>query len=191
MSRLVLSVVVPLLLLAGSLRAVTLEKLSLEEMIDASTLVVRGTVSAAKAARSGSVIQTEYRVAVDEVLKADAASGQDPAASGELTVSLPGGEAGGVRQTLAGVPSLRSGEQYVFFLWRARSGRLLLVGMSQGLLKISGTGGRATASRPPVDGTLLDARTGMAVRDSGLGMRMAALRETISRRVRQSQGARR
>jgi hypothetical protein len=184
MTRLVLSFVLPLLLLAGSVGAVTLERLSLEEMIDASTLVVRGTVSGAKGSSSGSVIQTDYRVAVAEVLKGDAAAG-------ELTVSLPGGEAGGVRQTLAGVPSLRSGEQYVFFLWRARSGRLLLVGMSQGLLKISGAGSRATASRPPVDGTLLDARTGMAVRDSGVGMRMAALRETISRRVRQTQGARR
>jgi hypothetical protein len=161
-----------------------MEKLSLEELIDASTLVVRGTVSAAKASTGGSVIQTEYQVAVAEVLKGDAAAGA-------LTVSLPGGEAGGVRQTLAGVPSMRSGEQYVFFLWRARSGRLLLVGMSQGLFKINGSGSRATASRPPVDGTLLDARTGMAVRDSGLGMRMATLRETISRRVRQSQGARR
>lgn len=184
MSRLSIVVGICLLLLAGSLSGVTLEKLSLEEMIDASTLIVRGTVSSAKVSQGDSLLQTEYSVSVAEVLK-----GTQGLA--EVTVSLPGGDAGGVRQTLAGVPSLEAGKEYVLFLWRARSGRWLLVGMTQGLLRVSGAGNRAMASRAPVDGTLLDPRSGMAVRDSGLGIRLPTLRETVSRRLRPAEGGRR
>ncbi|MDZ7637732.1 MAG: hypothetical protein U5J83_05700 [Bryobacterales bacterium] len=189
MLRRIAACLLPLLLLAGSMAAVTLEKLSLEDMIDSSTLIVRGTISKAAALRSGQLVRTEYEVRVSETLKGrTSADGQ--AGSGLITVSLPGGTADGITQTLAGVPELRSGEEYVLFLWRARSGRLLLVGMSQGLLRVNRNAGRATAGRPPIDGTLLDRRTGMAVRDDGLGMRLPALQEAVSRRVRSGQGGR-
>lgn len=181
----------PLFLLAGSAGAVTLEKLSLEEMIDSSTLIVRGTIGESVSSRNGQLIETEYRVKVAEILKDPAGTAIGDPGAGGISISLPGGAAGGLRQTLAGVPVLENGSEYVLFLWRASSGRLLLVGMSQGLLRIQRTSGRVTAERPAIDGTMLDRRTGRAVRDSGLGMRLPALREAVSRRLTASKGGRR
>lgn len=187
----IVSGLLPLLLLAGSAGAVTLEKLSLEEMIDSSTLIVRGTIGESAPSRNGQLIETEYRVKVAEILKAPAGAAIGEPGTGGISISLPGGAAGGLRQTLAGVPVLENGSEYVLFLWRASSGRLLLVGMSQGLLRIERVNGRATAERPAIEGTMLDRRTGRAVRDSGLGMRLPALREAVSRQVNASKGGRR
>lgn len=181
----------PLFLLAGNAGAVTLERLSLEEMIDSSTLIVRGTIGESVSSRNGQLIETEYRVKVAEILKDPAGTAIGDPGAGGISISLPGGAAGGLRQTLAGVPVLENGSEYVLFLWRASSGRLLLVGMSQGLLRIQRTSGRVTAERPAIDGTMLDRRTGRAVRDSGLGMRLPALREAVSRRLTASKGGRR
>lgn len=181
----------PLFLFAGSVGAVTLERLSLEEMIDSSTLIVRGTIGESVSSRNGQLIETEYRVKVAEILKDPAGTAIGDPGAGGISISLPGGASGGLRQTLAGVPVLENGSEYVLFLWRASSGRLLLVGMSQGLLRIQRTSGRVTAERPAIDGTMLDRRTGRAVRDSGLGMRLPALREAVSRRLTASKGGRR
>ena len=188
MLRRLAAYLLPMLLLAGSVGAVTLEKLSLEELIDSSTLIVRGTIGESASSHTGAVIETQYRVNVTEILKRPA--GASVAGNDKISVSLPGGVAGGLHQTFAGVPDLKSGEEYVLFLWRAKSGRLMLVGMSQGVLRIHREGGRATAARPPIDGTMLDQKTGRAVRDAGLGVRLPALRETVSRRAAATRGGR-
>lgn len=182
------SCLLPLFLLAGSAVAVTLEKLSLEEMIDSSTLIVRGTIGSSAPSRGGQLIETLYRVKVSEYLKGTPTASRGGADSGEIQVSLPGGMADGVQQTIAGVPKLETDTEYVLFLWRSGSGRLLLVGMSQGLLRIHRANGRVTAERPPIDGTILDRSSGKAVRDSGLGMRLPALKDAVSRRVSSAEG---
>ena len=182
------SCLLPLFLLAGSVSAVTLEKLSLEEMIDPSTLIVRGTIGGSAPSHDGQLIETVYRVKVSEFLKGSPAPSRNSTDSGEILVSLPGGVADGVQQTIAGVPKLETDREYVLFLWRSGSGRLLLVGMSQGLLRIHRSNGRVTAERPPIDGTMLDRSSGKAVRDSGLGMRLPALKEAVSRRVTSARG---
>lgn len=182
------SCLLPLFLLAGSVSAVTLEKLSLEEMIDSSTLIVRGTIGGSAPSHDGQLIETVYRVKVSEFLKGSPAPSRNSTDSGEILVSLPGGVADGVQQTIAGVPKLETDREYVLFLWRSGSGRLLLVGMSQGLLRIHRSNGRVTAERPPIDGTMLDRSSGKAVRDSGLGMRLPALKEAVSRRVTSARG---
>lgn len=184
------SCLLPLFLLAGSAGAVTLEKLSLEEMIDSSTLIVRGTITSSAPSRGAQLIETVYRVKVSEFLKGAPAASRNGADIGEIQVSLPGGVADGVRQTIAGVPKLETDTEYVLFLWRSGSGRLLLVGMSQGLLRIHRSNGRVTAERPPIDGTMLDRSSGKAVRDSGLGLRLPALKEAVSRRVASGRGGR-
>lgn len=181
-----------LTLLAFGAGAVTLERLSLEEMIDSSTLIVRGTIRESEPSRTGQLIETVYRVNVSEYLKGkgSSATSRSGSAGGSLLVSLPGGEAGGLQQVFAGVPKLEAGTEYVLFLWRSGSGRLLLVGMSQGVLRIRRANGHVTAERPPIDGTMLDRNTGRAVRDSGVGMRLPALQEAVSRRVASAKGGR-
>lgn len=171
-----------LLQLCGfGLGAVTLEKLSLEEMIDSSTMIVRGTVGEATCTQVASLIRTEYRISVTETLKG--APG-----SQSIAVSLPGGVLGDTTQTFAGVPRLAPGEEYVFFLWRGASGRIQLVGLSQGLLRVKSENGTPVASRAPIDGTLLDRRSGRAVKDTGVGIRLPALRATVKMQARAPKG---
>ncbi len=175
--------VLPVLLLAGSCLAVTLEELSIEELIDSSTLVVRGTIGKSSSSRFGQGVETSYEVSVTEILKGGLTSPEDAPRSRGLSISLPGGTANGVRQTVAGVPRLEAGAEYILFLWRAKSGRLLPIGMSQGLFRIERTDGRMTARRLPIDGTLLDRKTGRAIRDSGFDLSVSSLRDTVTRRA--------
>ncbi|MCZ2155828.1 MAG: hypothetical protein LC114_18325 [Bryobacterales bacterium] len=183
MIRFIAARVLPVLLLAGSCLAVTLEQMSFEELIDSSTLVVRGTIVESSAAPSRQRIETTYKVLVSETLKGISGGPEETPRGHTLTVSLPGGAAGGIRQTVAGVPRLETGAEYILFLWRAKSGRLLPIGMSQGVFRVERSAGRAEARRLPIDGTLLDRKTGRAIRDSGLNLNISSLRDRVTRRA--------
>ena len=97
------------------LQSATLERLSLDDMIAKSTLIVRGKVAGASAAASGPVIYTHYTVQVSERFKGQAAS--------TIDVTVPGGTANGLRQTFAGAPTLKPGDDFLFFLYTGRDGR--------------------------------------------------------------------
>ena len=160
------------LLLVHSASAVTLEQLSLEELVASSTFVVRARVAESSCVQRGALIYTEHVLQVAEVLHGET-SGR------RLRLSMPGGQLNGQSQTFSGVPSVEPGEEYVFFLWRGRNGLLQLVGMAQGLLQVKGVSASAVASRPAIDGTVLNRRTGYPMRDTGLSVSMTQLRGTI------------
>ena len=159
------------LLLVHSASAVTLEQLSLEELVASSTFVVRARVAESSCVQRGALIYTEHVLQVAEVLHGET-SGR------RLRLSMPGGQLNGQSQTFSGVPSVEPGEEYVFFLWRGRNGLLQLVGMAQGLLQVKGVSASAVASRPAIDGTVLNRRTGYPMRDTGLSVSMTQLRGT-------------
>lgn len=167
-----LSLALALLCFHAVLAGSTLEKLSLEEMISASTMVVRARVGNAHSHARGSILYTEYDVQVTEVL-----SGSSDAAV--LRVALPGGEVAGRRQVFSGVPTLARGAEYILFLWRGRNGLLQLVGLSQGLLEVRGRAAQATAARGPIEGMLLSRKSGLPVRDEGLRISLEQLREAV------------
>lgn len=172
-----------LLCLQAVAGAVTLEKLSLEEMIASSTMVVRATVGDATSMARGVVLYTDYELHVAEDL-----GGSD--GSKALRVALPGGQIGGRRQVFPGVPVLSKGAEYVFFLWRGSDGSLQLVGLTQGLLEVRGKSKAATASRAPIEGMLLSRKSGLPVRDEGMRVPLEQLRAAVRASARASGGQR-
>jgi hypothetical protein len=169
MRRLILlTVAASCLTLPGS----TLQRLSLNDMIQKSTMIVRGTIQpGTSAALRGPMIYTHYQLSITTTFKG--APGQAPAQS--IDVAVPGGALNGMQQPVAGAPTLTPGQDYVFFLWTSKSGLTQVVGLSQGLFNVTTNAqGQAIVSRGAASATMLDS-TGQAVADSNLQMPLAQL----------------
>jgi hypothetical protein len=143
--------------------ATTLQQLSLGEMAQKSTAIVRAKVTGAVEVLRGTDVYTVYQLETFETVKAP--NGIKPA-----EVAVPGGVAGGLRQIVPGVPQLRAGQEYVLFLWTSRSGLTQLMGMSQGLFTVERTtAGDIIVTRAAAGEQMLDG-AGRAVRDEALSM---------------------
>src|SRR5580765_645280 len=89
--------------------ATILQQLTLAEMVQKSTSIVRARViGSSEVARSGGVF-TIYKFETLETVKSGPATRE---------VAVPGGVAEGMRQVVAGAPTLRAGREYVLFLWK-------------------------------------------------------------------------
>ncbi len=164
--------IVALVLATAVSSAATLEKLSVDQMIQKSTLVVRGTVSGSYAAFRGPLIYTHWKIQVQEELKGNAA--------GSIEVVTPGGRANDLEQTFSGSPSLAEGSQYVLFVWRSPTGLHHLVGLSQGALTVKDDSkGSALVTRTAISEPMLDIRSGKPVRDAGLTLSLEELRQRV------------
>jgi len=153
-------------------RATILQQLTLDEMAQKSTSIVRARVTGSSGVVRGGDVFTLYKFDALETLK-----------SGPVVreVAVPGGVAGGMRQVVAGAPSLRAGREYVLFLWTNRSGLTQLMGMSQGLFSVERkTTGDGLASRASSGEQMLDA-AGRAVRDETLSMPLTELKAKVSK----------
>ena len=156
--------------LAASAPAATLQQLSLPQMTQAATAIVRARVTGATTSFSGSTIYTHYRLQVTESWK-----GFTP-----TEVAVPGGLAGGFRQSFPGMPQLTVGTEYVMFLWTSGStGITHLVGLSQGLFNLSTqTDGSQLATRPLIGEMMLDA-SGRKVTDQAVQMNIVNLKAQV------------
>ncbi len=177
MLRRLSSIALGLLILALQAPATTLEKLSLEEMAAKSHIIVRGTVLGQSAMQRGTLVYTAYSLKVSEKLKGEAGA--------TLQVSVPGGTIGRVRQSFAGTPTLKTGSEYVVFIWKGQSGILHIIGLSQGLfdLKVN-QAGEIVLSRGVLDAQLID-KSGKEVQSQSLVLTLERLR----RMVRSTEGA--
>jgi hypothetical protein len=163
----VAALLVPLLLPAA-----TLEKLSLDEMAQKSTAIVRGRVLGSYTAQRGSIIYTHYRVQVAETWKG--------AGAAELDVVVPGGAIRGLRQTFAGAPTLAPNAEYVLFLWTGASGLTRVIGLTQGIFTVAkGANGETVAVRPAATETMIDPATGRSVKDEAVTLRVADLHQRV------------
>jgi hypothetical protein len=154
-----------------SAAAATLQQLSLDQMAQSATAIVRARVTGSSASLTGSNIYTHYKLQTSETWKGFPAS----------EVMLPGGVAGGYRQSFPGVPALQTGTEYVLFLWTSSTGITHLVGLSQGIFNvIQQTGGTIQVSRPEIGETMLDA-SGRKVRDQAVQMQLADMKTRVSR----------
>lgn len=119
-----------ILLLSGfaTLHAATLERLTIEEMAQQATAVVRGRVGEAHAARFGALVYTMHGFEAEEQWKGAPVS--------ELEVAVLGGTYEGVTYSFGGTPELKAGDEYVLFLWTGPSGRTQIVGLSQGVFRV-------------------------------------------------------
>jgi hypothetical protein len=154
--------------------ATTLQQLSLGEMTQKATAIVRARVTGATEVLRGSDVYTVYQLETLESVKAP--NGITP-----TDVAVPGGVAGGMRQVVAGVPLLEAGREYVLFLWTSRSGLTQLMGMSQGLFRVERTTtGDVIATRAAASEQILDS-AGRAVRDETLSMPWAELKSKVTK----------
>lgn len=151
--------------------ATTLEQLTLDEMAQKSTAIVRARVTGSHAGTHGTNIYTYFELQVIETWKA----------SGQTTteVAVPGGAFEGIRQSVNGAPELKPGQEYVLFLWTSRSGLTQVIGLSQGVFQLSEEGsGKAVAQRPAVSELMLN-RTGLPVDDRSVSMPLQDLRTHV------------
>src|SRR5258708_6956748 len=89
----------------AALDGATLERLSLDDMIQKSTQIVSGKVTGSTTVKRGPVVYTQYRVQVDNQWKGPQAA--------QLNVSVAGGRQGAMVQTFSGSPQLAEGQEYV------------------------------------------------------------------------------
>lgn len=150
--------------------AATLQQLSMDEMSQASTAIVRATITGSSASFTGSTIYTHYKLQISETWKGF------PTAE----VMLPGGVSGSFRQTFPGVPQLKTGSEYVLFLWTSSTGITHIIGLTQGLFDVSRqTDGSIQASRAQIGETMLNA-TGQQVRDQAIQMKLGDLKTRVN-----------
>jgi len=169
------------------LKAATLQQLSLDQMAQGATAIVRATVTSSSASFTGKTIYTHYKLQVSETWK-----GFPPAEA-----MLPGGIANGYRQSFPGVPQLQVGSEYVLFLWTSSvTGITHLVGLSQGIFNVATQAdGSALVSRPAGADIMLDANLHV-VADQAVSMNLLDMKSRVrqtraSSGTTQAQGARR
>ena len=167
------------LAVAASLRATTLEQLTLDDMIQKSTAIVRARVLGSRSGSHGTNIYTYVQLQTLETWKGSSSTTTE--------VAIPGGVVNGIRQSVAGAPELKPGSEYVLFLWTSRSGLTQVIGLSQGLFKVSEEGleggGVTVAQRPPASELMLD-HSGSPVEDRPLKIRIQDLRARVQRTLR-------
>ena len=160
-----------LFLATAALLGTTLDRLSLEQMTQQSTGIVRGRVSACAGEMRQNLIYTRCEIAVTETWKGR------PAAS--TSVYVPGGRAGGYMQTIAGSPALAAGQEYVIFLWAGRSGINQVIGLHQGVFQLAPDGkGGVVAQRSATSERMLDS-SGREVADRDVRYSASELRQRV------------
>jgi hypothetical protein len=172
MSRLVqFAVALFLCMAAVSLsQSATLQQLSMDQMSQSATSIVRARVTGSYTSVINSTIYTHYQLQVSEVWKGVPA--------GE--VLLPGGIANGNKQSFPGIPQLNSGSEYVLFLWKSSStGIIHILGLTQGLFNINPqSDGSVVAWRPKIGETMLDA-SGHKVSDQAIAMSITDMKTRV------------
>ena len=160
------------------LGASTLERLSTDDLVAKSTAIVRARVGGApEGLLHRGMIYSRYRLNVLETLKGPAVATVD--------VAVPGGVLSGLRQTVAGAPGLKTGDEYVFFLWTSRTGLTQIIGLSQGLFTVKTlAGGAVMLSRGPATEPVVDPVTKRQVADAGLEWPL----EDVKRKLRAEAG---
>jgi hypothetical protein len=158
------------------IQAATLQQLSMDQMTDLATSVVRARVtgvSAAVTTASGTpTIYTHYRLDISEVWKGNPVS----------EVTMPGGTVNGQHQDFPGVPELKIGGEYVLFLWKSpTTGTIHTLGLTQGIFEVSRqTDGSAVANRRQSGELMVDA-TGHRVSGRAVQMELSEMKARVRR----------
>ena len=165
------------LALTGMLGATTLQQLTLDDMIQKSTAIVRARVTGSQTAYfatgHGSDIYTHFQLQILETWKA-------PANAQAVTdVAIPGGVVNGVRQMVAGAPGLKPDQEYVLFLWTSPSGLTQVIGLSQGVFNLSGGSSSGTVAQRPAASELMLDGSGLPVQDHALNMPLQDLKTRV------------
>lgn len=151
--------------------ATTLVKMSMNDLIVQSTAIVRARVTGSRTAASGNDIYTYYQLQVSETLKKGAILPAE--------FAVPGGVYGNLRQVGIGSPEFTQGQEYVLFLWTGRNGMTQVIGLSQGMLRLTqDASGAIVLNRPAIADQMLD-KSGNPVTDKAVSMKWIELRDLI------------
>ena len=170
--RRILPIILCLAAWVAPLPGATLRQLSLDDLIQKSSDIVRVTVLGSYGELRGKAIYTHWKLQVTERLK-----GSDQAS---VDVLVPGGSAAGFHQSVPGAPQLVAGQDYLLFLWTSKSGAIYLTGWGQGVFSLSRNGADLMASRAPAAETMLDPVTWLPIQDEGLQMRYADITAQVA-----------
>jgi hypothetical protein len=119
-------------------------------------------------------VYTFYKLQISETLKP--VSGQGPV---QMDVAVPGGVAQNVRQSVPGAPMLTVGGDYVLFLWAGPNTLTQILGLSQGLFRMTqDPAGNALIVRPAATELMLS-KTGLPVTDQMTNLRWSEVRAQI------------
>jgi hypothetical protein len=166
-----LRLAIAILAAAASLPATTLEHLTLDQMAQKSTTIVRGRVNGCAGELRQSLIYTRCEITVGETWKGNRVAW--------ITVHVPGGRAGRFVQTVAGSPVLEPGQEYVFFLWAGRSGIHQVIGLHQGVFRLLPDGkGNLVAQRSATSERMLDS-SGHEIADENLRFSASELKRRV------------
>lgn len=155
----------------ASSQATTLQKLTLDEMIAQSTAIVHAKVTSSSTLLHGRNIYTSYQLQVIETLKAG---------GGQTAVLVPGGVSGGIRQVVAGAPTLTVGGEYVIFLWTSKSGLTQVIGLSQGLFSVmQDSTGNTVLVRSALTGALVMNKSGQVESSTAVTISLSGLKSEI------------
>jgi len=152
----------------------TLQQLSMDQMGQLATSIVRARVISSSASLNASpgspTIYTHYKLSVSEVWKGVAAA----------EVMMPGGDFNGQKQSFPGVPELRVGGEYVLFLWKSPStGIVHTIGLTQGIFEVnSRADGSVLASRRQSGELMLDG-SGQRVSDQPVSMKLVDMKTRV------------
>jgi hypothetical protein len=154
--------------------AATLQQLSMPQMAQSATAVVRAHVTGSYASFTGSTIYTHYKLQISETWKGSPGS----------EVMLPGGVANGLRQSFPGVPQLQTGAEYVLFLWTSSTtGITHVIGLNQGIFSLSQqSDGTMQANRARIGEGIYDS-SGHAVQDHGMQMNLADMQTLVRQNI--------
>jgi hypothetical protein len=170
-----LAIVLLLALLVVPASATTLEKLTVDDLVQKSTLIVRARVLESKPSVVGKVIYTNYSVQVLESIRG--------ASGATLTVSVPGGTYNGIQQRFAGTPRLDLGTEYVLFVWTGATKINHIMGLAQGLFSVKlNAQGETVLRRGAIDADIVDAG-GNPINDPGMAMTLKDLRNRAKKAV--------
>ena len=165
---------IAILLGALGLSGATLEKLSLDDIIEKSTSIVRGKVVGARTVTRGPLIYTLSDVEILEQWKG--------AERSAVEVATPGGSRSGLKQHFSGAPTLSGDREYVLFLWTSKSGINHVIGLSQGVFTVSADeNGNVVVHRAASGEVMLDPKTGQPVADQALTLGLGELRDRVDR----------
>jgi len=166
---------------AAPLSGVTMQQLSVGDLAVKSTAIIQGQVTGSYTAFTGPTVYTHYRVAVTETWKGAPVVTMD--------VALPGGIAGSIRQTFAGVPQLTIGASYVLYLWTSpSSGVTFPTGFSQGIFAVTGSTPSALLASRTATSELMFDTSGRPAQDRPVSMALSDMKSQVVAALAQPAG---
>jgi hypothetical protein len=127
---LVLIVVLNLAALVQPISAVTVVPLSFDQLVAASSTVVHGRVTDVRGQ------WTVDRRGIESLVTVEAQSYLKGMLGDRVTVRVPGGEAGGLVNIVAGAPSFRTGDRVILFLSTRGPSVPVITGTTQGVFRV-------------------------------------------------------